>query len=72
MSILTWITGKELEREIKKTKETDFVVRKTGKFYSGGEETRNASGHQGKNERQLKKKMNRTTYDTFSIHKTCN
>ena len=55
MSTLTWISGKELEREITTTKETDFVVRKTGKFYSGGEEMRNASGHQGKNERQRKK-----------------
>ena len=55
MSTLTWISGKELEREITKTKETDSVVRKTGKFYGGGEEMRNASGHQGKNERQRKK-----------------
>ena len=55
MSTLTWISGKELEREITKTKETDFVLRKTGKFYSGGVEKRNVSGHKGKNERQRKK-----------------
>ena len=36
MSTLTWITEKELEREIK-PKETNFVGRKTKKIHSGGE-----------------------------------
>ena len=44
--------GKELEREIKKTTENNFVGRSTLKFYSGCEKMRNASGHQGENERQ--------------------
>ena len=67
MSTLTWISGKELEREITKTKETDFVVRKTGKFYSGGEEMRNATATEVKM-RGSERKMNRTTYNTSSIH----
>ena len=37
ISTLTWITEEELEREIKKTKETNFVGRITSKFYSDGE-----------------------------------
>ena len=52
MSTLTWITGKELEREIQKTTETNLTGRKTWKFYSGGVKMINASGHQGENERQ--------------------
>ena len=51
MSTLTWITEKELEQEIK-TKETNFVVRITWKFYNGGKKTRNVSGPQGENEWQ--------------------
>jgi len=38
MSSLTWITEKELKREIKtktKTKEANYVGGKTRKFYSG-------------------------------------
>ena len=49
ISTLTWITEKELEPEIK-TKETNFIGRKT--FCSGGKKMKNASGHQGENERQ--------------------
>ena len=46
MSTLTWKTEKELERETKKkATDTNFVRRKTSKFYSGGEKKRNASGH---------------------------
>ena len=66
MCTLTWITDKELEREIKKTKETNFVGRITWKFYSGSEKMSNASGHQGENERQGEK-VNRTTYNISSI-----
>ena len=51
----------------KKTKETNFVWRITWQFYSGCEKTRNASGHQGKKERQQKKKANRMTYNICSI-----
>ena len=36
------------------------------KFCSGGEKVRNASGHQGENERQ-RKKVNKNTYDISSI-----
>ena len=37
------------------------------KFCSGGEKMRNASGHLGENERQWKKKVNKSTYDISSI-----
>ena len=40
--------------------ETNFAGRKTWNFYSGGKKMRNASGHQGKNERQ-RQKANRNT-----------
>ena len=36
------------------------------KFCSGGEKMRNASGHQGENERQ-RKKVNKNTYDISFI-----
>ena len=60
MSTLTWKTDKEQGREIiiiikrqKQTKiETNLVGRKTRKFNSGGENMRNSSGHQDKNERK--------------------
>ena len=45
---LTRIKEKELEREM-----GNFVGIITLKFCSGGEKMRNASGHQGENERQL-------------------
>ena len=44
-----------LQRE-KKPKETNFVGRKTKKFYSGGEKKGNAGCYQGENERQRQKK----------------
>ena len=47
MSTLTWITEKELEREIKKQRRRIFVGRKTRKFFNGGEKMRNARDHQG-------------------------
>ena len=40
----------------KKQRGTFFVGRTTLKFCSGGEKMRNASSHQGENERQWKKK----------------
>ena len=42
---MTWITEKELEREIKTTKETNFVGIKTRKFHNGGEKIRNVNTH---------------------------
>ena len=44
-------SDKELEREIKNKKETNFVGRTTWKFYTGCEKMRDASGLQGENER---------------------
>ena len=41
----------------KKTKDTNFVVKITSKFYSGGKTMRNASGPQGENEWQRTKKL---------------
>ena len=57
MSTLTWITEKELEREIKN---------KGDQFYSAGEKMRNASGHQGENEWQ-RKRVNWNAYKISSI-----
>ena len=55
MSSLTWITEKELKRVIK-NKRGEFRWKKNMKFHSSGEKMRNASGQQGENERQWKKK----------------
>ena len=70
MFTLTWTTEKEQGPETiiikgqKQTKiETNLVGRKARKFNSGGENMRHASGHQDKNERKLKKKANRNTYN---------
>ena len=60
MSTLTWITEKELDRDKKQSRPTS-LEEKTQKFLKGGD----ASGHQGENERQRKKKSTGT-------HKTCN
>ena len=47
------ISDRDLEREIKKTKETFFVGRTTKTFRSGGQKITNASGHQKmRNEKQ--------------------
>ena len=51
MSTLTWITEKEIEREIK-PKETNFVKRKQKNFVAAVRKRRNASCHRGENERQ--------------------
>ena len=56
MSTLTWKRDKELEREIKKTTETNFVGRKTWKFYSGGEKMRNSGVYEVKKKKKRKKK----------------
>ena len=47
MSILTWIAEKELERGIKQIRRKKNMKI----FYRGSEKMRNASGHQGENER---------------------
>ena len=68
-------SDRELGREIKKKKqkETFFVGKTTRKFWSGDEKIRNASGHQGENERQWKKskqtknKKHNNMYDISSI-----
>ena len=78
MSSLTWITEKELKRVIK-NKRGEFRWKKDMKFHSSGEKMRNASGQQGENERQWKKKANRnsrnkllvSTYDNSSIKIIC-
>ena len=51
MSTLTWITVKELEREINNNGD-QFRWKKNAKFITLGEKMRNASGYQGENERQ--------------------
>ena len=59
-SWLTWITEKELERVIE-NKGDEFRTKKNMEPQSGGEKMRNASGHQGENERQWKLKANMNT-----------
>ena len=49
--MITWITEKELERVIE-NKGDKFRRKKNKEIQSGGEKKRNASGQQGKNERQ--------------------
>ena len=51
MFTLTWTTKKELERIIEK-KGDEFRRKKNMETQSGGEKMRNASGHEGENERQ--------------------
>ena len=51
MFTLKWITEKELERVIENTRD-QFFRKKNMKIQSGCEAMRNASGQQGKNERQ--------------------
>ena len=60
MSTLTWKRDKELEREIKKTTETNFVGRKTWKFYSGGEKMRNSGVYEVKKKKKKKKGLTGT------------
>ena len=51
MSTLTWIIGKELQREINNNG-GKFRWKKNVKIIIVGEKMRNVSGYQGKNERQ--------------------
>ena len=51
MFTLAWITEKELER-VTENKRDEFCSKKNMKVHSGCETMRNASGQQGKNERQ--------------------
>ena len=60
MFTLTWITEKELERVIDK-KGDEFRRKKNMEIQRGGEKMRHASGQQGENERQWKKKANMNT-----------
>ena len=59
---------RELEREIK-NKGDIFCLENNIKFCSGSEKMRNASGHQGENERQWKK-SEKERVRKFP-HKTC-
>ena len=61
---LTWITGKELEREIYNNGD-QFRWKKNVKFVTLGEKMRKASGYQGENERQWKIRVNRKTNISF-------
>ena len=63
MSTLTWITEKEVGREIKKKEETNFV-------HGGGEKMRKARGHQVVNEWQRQK--SELEHIQHFLHKTCN
>ena len=51
MFTLTWIIEKELER-VTENKGSELRRKKNMEIQSGGEQMRNASGQQGKNERQ--------------------
>ena len=63
--------NRERAKARNKKQETKFAGIKTWKSYSGGENMRNASHHQGENERQLKKKGEQEHVQHF-LHKTCN
>ena len=59
MSTLTWITGKELEREVNNNGD-QFRCKKNMKLYSGGEKMRSIE----------KKKQSEQEHKHF-LHKTC-
>ena len=61
MSTLTWIKEKELERERKKQRRPILLEEKLENFMAELVKRGNASGHQGENKRQRKKKVNRNT-----------
>ena len=70
MSTLTWITGKELERETK-TKGDHFRWKKKHKNLIAASRKRgNDSCHQGENEQQRKK--GEQEHIQHFLHKTCN
>ena len=60
MFTLMWITEKDLERVIE-NKGDEFRRKKNMEIQSGGEKMKNASGQQGKNERQWKIKESMNT-----------
>ena len=62
--------NRDLEREIKNNGDSFFVGKTTWKFCSGGEKMRNASGHQGENERRWKK--SEQEHVRHFLHKSCN
>ena len=65
-NVYTDMDSRERARERdKETKETNFVGRKTWKFYSGCENITNTSGHKYENERQWKKR--KETLRTISL-----
>ena len=73
---LTWITGKELEREIK-IKGDEFCWKSNTRIYVGGQKMRNASGQQAAASKLKisgsEKIANRNTSNkTFFFHKMCN
>ena len=56
MSTLTWITEKELERKVKKTRRPVPLEEKQNNFiYNDGKKKGKVSGHQSENEQQRKK-----------------
>ena len=59
---------KDLEREIKNKGDIFFVGRTTGKFCSGGDKMKNASGHQCK----VKMSGSELEHVRHFLHKTCN
>ena len=61
MSTLTCIKEKELERERKKQRRPISLEEKLENFIAELGKKGNASGHQGENKRQKKKKVNRNT-----------
>ena len=69
MSTLTWILGKQLEREINNNGDQFRWKKNMRIIYSGGEKMRKASSYQGENERQCKK-QSKQEHKNF-LHKTC-
>ena len=49
MSTLTWVSGKQLEREINNNGDQFRWKKNMRIIYSGGEKMRNASSYQGEN-----------------------
>ena len=69
-TIFSTALSKIVEREIK-TKGDQFLWKKNKNFIAVVRKRGNASCHQGGNEQQ-RKKVNRNTYNTSSVDKTCN
>ena len=60
-------TRKRVQCERKKQRRHFLLEEQHENFVAGGDKMRNASGHQGENERQWKKKVNKNTYDISFI-----